>query len=196
MLSPTLESLPVWGHLLPLNSHYFHWYQEGVPDTDETCHKKSQIKNGKKLVVYCLQVIHSPLNHPLTTYVDPQPLPPVTSSVLTVKDNCVISLGQGEEILQTIPQWAWLSHGSRSKRQKTTTTAATKNNIALKNSHENLVQLTMNLSFNLILRSWKLSWKLFPSKCNPLNAQPKKKTEERKVKEGVRKKKSKLLCHF
>ena len=67
----------------------------------------------------------------------------------------------------------------------------TKNNIALKNSHENLVQLTMNLSFNLILRSWKLSWKLFPSKCSPLNAQPKKKTEERKVKEGVRKEKVK-----
>ena len=104
MLSPTLESLPVWGHQLPLNSHYFHWYQEGVPDTDETCHKKCQIKNGKKRVVYCLQVTHSPVNHPLTTYVDPQPSPPVTSSVLTVKDNCVISLEQGEKILQPIPQ--------------------------------------------------------------------------------------------
>ena len=33
--------------------------------------------------------------------------------------------------------------------------------------------------------------KLFPSKCSPLNAQPKKKAEERKVKEGVRQEKVK-----
>ena len=61
-------------------------------------------------------------------------------------DNCVISLGQGEEILQTTPQWAWsiTEAGEKGKKQQ----QQQQNNIALKNSHENLVQLTMNLSFH------------------------------------------------
>ena len=41
-----------------------------------------------------------------------------------------------------------MAAGEKGKKQQ-----QQQNNIALKNSHENLVQLTMNLSFNLILRS-------------------------------------------
>ena len=42
----------------------------------------------------------------------------VTTSVLTVKNNFIHLLVQGEEIFQTIPEWARFSRGDRRKMQK------------------------------------------------------------------------------
>ena len=42
----------------------------------------------------------------------------VTASVLTVKNNFIHLLVQGEEIFQTIPEWARFSRGDRRKMQK------------------------------------------------------------------------------
>lgn len=88
--------------------------------------------------------------------------PLVTSSVLTVIDNCGTQLVQEKEIFQTIVEQARFSQTG-----KKNTTTITDNTVKPLNSNEYLVPLPFRTSFTILSLSWAITRKLLCTKMKP-----------------------------
>ena len=94
-----------------------------------------------------------------------------------VKDNFVILLMQGEEIFETIPEWAQLSQGGKRIRPK---------NQNQETLTQNFLWILFHYSTYLPLLSFGLKilkafWKTFPTNMKPTKCQSKGKNEARKA---------------